>query len=169
MSITSGHSLVVKRTHSLQRHLVRSQSSWPSSPSMAQAGNTLQIGNPRYVPWPHPGLQSHLTHAHPSFHILQEEPAPPPPPPAEEQAAPPPAKPAWRTVHRKPLVHKREPKSAPAAAPPPVPEVVKPVPSWSTWKRASYPLAPGSWAHLIFILIASRCSESSTGTYAQGP
>lgn len=118
------------------------------------------------TPWL--AITSHPTHASPSFHILQEEPAPPPPPPAEEQAPPQPAKPAWRTVHRKPLVHRREPKSTPAAAPPPVPEVVKPIPSWSTWKRTSYPLAPVSWAHLIFILIASPCSESSTGTHTQG-
>ena len=30
-------------------HLARSQSSWPSNRSMAQAGSIVQIGNPRYV------------------------------------------------------------------------------------------------------------------------
>jgi hypothetical protein len=80
----------------------------------------------------------------PTSRIQQEQPAPAPPPAAEEPAPPAPAKPAWRTVQRKPLAHKKEAKSAPAATPAPAPEPSKPAPSWSTWKRAS----PSSFARV---------------------
>ncbi|KAF8581198.1 hypothetical protein K439DRAFT_1647953 [Ramaria rubella] len=77
-------------------------------------------------------------------------PAPPPPPPTEEPAAGP-AKPAWRTVNRKPLAHKKDaaPKSLPPPAPAPPPqEAPKALPSWSTWKPnpllAPTPKVPGT-------------------------
>ncbi|KZT43281.1 hypothetical protein SISSUDRAFT_997473 [Sistotremastrum suecicum HHB10207 ss-3] len=67
--------------------------------------------------------------------------APPPPAPEPAPAAIegiPPAKPAWRTVHKRPERKPKEPKAiaaAPAPPPPPVP-AVEPAkqPAWSTWK-----------------------------------
>ncbi|KIJ28575.1 hypothetical protein M422DRAFT_37322 [Sphaerobolus stellatus SS14] len=68
--------------------------------------------------------------------VIDEAPPPPPAPAAEEPADPAPAKPAWRTVNKKAIAHKREaPKSLPAPSPapaPPAPE--KPMAAWSTWK-----------------------------------
>ncbi|GJJ14666.1 hypothetical protein Clacol_008932 [Clathrus columnatus] len=66
--------------------------------------------------------------------VVEEPPVIAPPPP-EEPAGPSSAKPAWRTVNKKAIAHKKEPKSlpAPAPVPPPVPEV-KQMPAWATWK-----------------------------------
>jgi len=64
--------------------------------------------------------------------------APPPPPPPAIEDVPPPAKPAWRTVHKRP---ERKARTVPkiTAPPPPMqpppPEPVREMPSWTQWRR----------------------------------
>lgn len=64
----------------------------------------------------------------------------PPPPPAIEDGGPPqPAKPAWRTVHKRPE-RRRKQITAATPAPAPAPELASPpvkpeTPSWAQWRR----------------------------------
>ncbi|KIM36266.1 hypothetical protein M413DRAFT_14097 [Hebeloma cylindrosporum] len=65
--------------------------------------------------------------------------APPPPPeaPPAIEDAPAPAKPAWRTVHKRPDRKARTvPKitAPPPPMPPPPPEPVREMPSWTQWR-----------------------------------
>jgi len=74
--------------------------------------------------------------------------APPLPeaPPAIE-APPPPAKPAWRTVHKRPDRKARTvPKitAPPSPMPPPPPEPVREMPSWTQWRRTCRIITSGN-------------------------
>jgi hypothetical protein len=69
-------------------------------------------------------------------------PPPPPPPPlaADDDGPLQPAKPAWRTVHKRPE-RKRKQITAGTPAPPPAPQLASPpvkpeTPSWAQWRRA---------------------------------
>ncbi|KAI0305118.1 hypothetical protein B0F90DRAFT_1701450 [Multifurca ochricompacta] len=77
--------------------------------------------------------------------LMPHDPAPPPPPPEEPPAPEGPARPAWRTVIKRPEPSaggRRKGKAAAAAAPPPAPpppppaiEAPRPeLPSWAQWR-----------------------------------
>ncbi len=91
-----------------------------------------------------------IAHPHVPSQYLPEElmpsaPTPPPPPPPEEDFLAPegPARPAWRTVVKRPEPGQRRKGKAAAAAPPPPPPPPPPVmeaprpelPSWAQWRR----------------------------------
>jgi hypothetical protein len=60
-----------------------------------------------------------------------------PPAPAIEGAPAAPARPAWRTVHKRPP--RKEKKAAIAAAPAPAIEAPKPeLPAWAQWRRINF-------------------------------
>lgn len=85
---------------------------------------------------------------------VEQPPAPEALPPPEDAASAGPAKPAWRTVNKKAIAHKKEPKSlpAPAPAPPPMPEV-KQMPAWATWKRTLLtPYSPLTFPTLFYLI-----------------
>jgi len=76
--------------------------------------------------------------------------APPPPeaPPAIE-APPPQAKPAWRTVHKRPDRKARtvaKITAPPPPMPPPPPEPVREMPSWTQWRRMYRIITSGNMA-----------------------
>ena len=98
--------------------------------------------------------------------VKHEQPLPlpdlPPPPAIEDGGPPQPAKPAWRTVHKRPE-RKRKQITAGTPAPPPAPQLASPpvkpeTPSWAQWRRTLFWRCSGNFT----LMCCCRCLQPIT-------